>query len=104
MTGTVSIKMHDMQGKMFLSCCDSELIGKSFTEGKTCLRVTESFYRGDEYTAERAGEIIQEHFGKLDSLHLIGKQIIDCVVNLGLISRDGCRRTCGIPHVMFINF
>ena len=40
---------------LFVSLCDSEIMGKTFKEGEISLTVTESFYRGEE-AKEGTGE------------------------------------------------
>jgi len=92
-----------MYGKQILSCCDSELLGKTFTEGKCCLQVTDSFYKGTEISIEDACDIIAENLGNMDSIQIIGEHIIDYLHERDVISKDGARRVRGIPHVMFIH-
>jgi len=98
----VHLKIHQMYGKQFLSCCDSELLGKTFTEGKCCLQVTDSFYKGTEIPVEEACEIIAENLNTMDSIQIIGEHIIDYLHECDVISKYGARRVSGIPHVMFM--
>ena len=91
-----------MQGKQVLTCCDSELLGKSFTEGKCCLRVTESWYKGKEITLENATEIIKENINKVDSFQVVGEYIITYLDKCGVIAKNGVKRVQGVPHLIFI--
>jgi len=100
---TVHLKIHEMQDKQFLSCCDSDLLGKTFTEGKTCLRVTESFYKGTEITLEEASIIIRDNIKAMDSVHIIGERIIDYLHEKDVICKDGVRRVNKIPHLIIIH-
>lgn len=102
MKPTVFLKIHSLQGKQFLSCCDSELLGKTFTEGKCCLRVTESFYKGTEIDLDEAKEIIAANIDAMDSIQIIGERIIDHLHACDLISKHNARRTCEVPHLILI--
>ncbi len=99
---TVFLKIHSMQGKNFLSCCDSELLGKTFTEGKSCLRVTEGFYKGTEVGLDEARDVIVENINAMDSIQIIGEHIIDHLHACDLVSKDGARRTCNVPHLILV--
>ena len=85
-----------------MSCCDSELLGKTFTEGKCCLQVTDSFYKGTEISIEEACEIIAGNLTTMDSIQIIGEHIIDSLHERDVICKDGAKRVSGIPHVMFM--
>ena len=91
-----------MQGKQVLTCCDSELIGENFTEGKCCLRVTESYYKGKEILLEDAKDIIKENIGKVVSFQVVGKNIINILNECGVIEKTGVKRVQGIPNLIFI--
>lgn len=91
-----------MQGKLVFTCCDSELLGKSFTEGKCCLRVTESWYKGKEITIEDATKIIKENINKVDSFQVVGEYIINHLDKCGVVTKKGVKRVKGVPHLIFI--
>ncbi len=99
---TVYLKIHTIHGKAFISCCDSELLGKTFTEGKCCLRVTEGFYKGTEIGLDEAKEIIAANIDAMDSIQIIGEQIINHLHACDLLSKEGARRTCNVPHMILI--
>lgn len=103
MTHKVHLKIHEMQGRQFLSCCDSELLGKTFIEGKCCLQVSESFYKGTEITLEEACEIISANIRNMDSVQIIGDHIIDYLHDCDVVCKDGARRVNGIPHLIYIH-
>ena len=102
MKPTVHLKIHATHGKHVISCCDSNLLGKTFTEGKCCLRVTEGFYKGTEIGLEEAKDIIAANIDRIDSLQVIGEQIIDHLHACDLVSKEGAQRTCNIPHMILI--
>ena len=103
MKSTVFLNIHAMHGKAFISCCDSELLGKTFTEGKCCLRVTEGFYKGTEIGLDDAKEIIAANIDAMDSIQIIGEHIIDHLHACDLVSKQYARRTCNVPHMIIIH-
>ncbi|MBN2150205.1 MAG: DUF424 family protein [Candidatus Lokiarchaeota archaeon] len=102
MKRTVYLKIHAMQGRQFLSCCDSDLLGKSFTEGKCCLRVTEGFYKGAEVDLDEAKDVIAASIEAMDSIQVIGEHIIDHLHACDLVSKECARRTCNVPHLIIV--
>lgn len=103
MKPTVHLKIHAMHGKAFITCCDSELLGKTFTEGKCCLRVTEGFYKGTEIGIDEAKEVIAANIEAMDSIQVIGEHIIDHLDACDLVSKHGARRTCNVPHLILLH-
>ena len=53
------VKIHVMEDKEVISVCDSNLIGKTFTEGELELKVSEQFYKGEEKTEEEVSELMK---------------------------------------------
>ena len=102
MKKTVFIKIHMMDNKQFLSCCDSDLIGKKFVEGKICLRIVESYYKGDELTLETATELIREKINIMDSVHIIGHKINNMLHEKQIIDKRGAKKVQHVPHLMLI--
>nr|MDO8088932.1 DUF424 family protein [Candidatus Sigynarchaeum springense] len=102
MKRTVYLKVHAMHGKQFLSCCDSELLGKTFTEGKCCLRVSEGFYKGTEIGLDEASDVIAKNIEVMNSIQIIGEHIINHLHACELISKEGARRTCNVPHLILV--
>jgi len=98
---TVYLKIHSMQGKSFLSCCDSELLGKTFTEGKCCLRVTEGL-QGHGDRPRRGTRCHRREHHAMDSIQIIGEHIIDHLHACDLLSKEGARRTCNVPHLILV--
>ena len=96
------LKVHQMHGKSVICCCDADLMGKKFTEGKTCLRITESYYKGSEMTLEDAKEFIEEHIKGCDSMQIIGEAIIKYLHDSDVIDKKGLKRVDGIPHLIYI--
>ncbi|MBD3188580.1 DUF424 family protein, partial [Candidatus Bathyarchaeota archaeon] len=90
--------------RYFLSCCDSNLLGKRFTEGKACLRVTESFYKGEICSLDEAAKIIKNHMGRCDSIQIIGECIINRLDAAGIISKECAKVVKNVPHIMFVRF
>ena len=61
------VKIHKTY-RDIIAICDSELIGKTFEEGKFQLDVKESFYKGEKVSEEKAVEIMQKIVSVCDVL------------------------------------
>jgi hypothetical protein len=77
-------------------------MGKKFTEGKTCLRITESYYKGSEMTLDDARAFIEEHIKGCDSMQIIGETIINHLHDCKVIDKKGLKRVDGVPHLIYI--
>ncbi len=73
---------------------DSELIGKTLTDGKITFRVSKTFYH-DENVSEKELETILE---EADNINLIGKNCIDVAMKKGIVSKKGIILISDIPH------
>ena len=102
MPDTVHLKIHSMQGKIFVSCCDRDLLGQQYSDGKCCLRIPESFYKGTEMDLASACDVIEEHMDRADSIQIIGENIIEHLDGRNVMCMDGVRRVKGVPHLIFI--
>ena len=43
----VYVKIHKQGSRRFIACCDYDILGKEFNDGKVSIDVKESFYGGD---------------------------------------------------------
>ena len=78
-----------------IACCDEDLIGKTFREGRLRLSLEPSFY-GD--TVLGLGEALAL-LDQADILNLVGKSVIDAAVVKGIVHPDAVIVISGIPHV-----
>jgi uncharacterized protein len=95
----VWIKIHD-DSRRIAAVCDSELIGKTFEEGKLQLKVNEHFYKGKECDELKAIKILNN--AKMDDacFNLVGDMAVELGVKIGVIDKTHVIRIQGIPHAL----
>ncbi|HIH14880.1 MAG: hypothetical protein QT08_C0023G0004 [archaeon GW2011_AR17] len=92
----ISVQFHEN----VVSLCDSELIGKTFEEGKHFLVVSEIFYRGEEMNKKKVIEVLKNAI----SINLVGKKTIAIALEEGFIQKKDIIHIQGVPHVQIYAF
>lgn len=83
---------------LFVSLCDSEIMGKTFKEGEISLTVTESFYRGEE--AEE--ETIKKSLKNANIANIMGIESVRIAIETGIISEDHVMKIGEVQHAQFV--
>lgn len=79
-----------------LSLCDKELIGKILAEGDIEIKVSESFYKGENYSKE----MLEEMAKNARNINAIGKESIDFLIKLGIIDKENVRFVNKVPFAL----
>ena len=85
-----------------IAICDSELVGKTFEEGKKQLFVKESFYKGEEKTPEETKEIMQFMKKEDATFNLIGEEAIQAALDAKIITKAQIGKIKGIPFALVL--
>ena len=93
-----SIRIHRGPNGSVLAVCDEELLGKTFTEGKLRLHVSEAFYGGD--TVEEG--ILIQHLQRASSINLVGGRVVSIAIREGLVDADRVLTVDGVMHAMVL--
>lgn len=97
----ITMKIHrTASGECLVAACDTDLVGKTFKEGKLKLDVSSSFY-GDMRVNEETF-ISALHQSMISNL--LGKFVIDCTKRAGFIGEKDVMTVAGIPHVQIVKF
>ena len=88
------MKEYNTQGEVLLAACDDDVLGKTFCEGELELMVSESFYRGERVSQN----IFISKIKSATIVNLVGKEVIEIALELGLISSEGIIEIDGVPH------
>lgn len=83
---------------VLVAACDSDLIGKTFREGKLKLDVTRDFYGGMLASIEETLRLLDS----ADIANLVGSTIVDAAVKQGLVHPEAIISIDGIPHVQIM--
>ncbi len=91
---SISIKIHRRGAELLIAACDLDLLGKTFSEGKMRLHVSEDFYGGDTVDEE----ILVNRLGMATVANLVGEATIGAAVRHGFVDPECIIRIGGVPH------
>ena len=77
-----------------VACCDKDLMGKTFREGRLKLSLDTKFY-GDSLSGLAEALVVLE---TADTLNLVGQEIIGAAIEKGLVHPDAVISIGGVPH------
>jgi uncharacterized protein len=84
---------------MLLIITDSNIIDKSFEEGKFQLDLTKKFYKGEKKGKEEVKKMIEG----AQHIHLTGKAAVAIGIEMDLIDSDKILYVDGIPHAEMVS-
>ena len=79
-----------------LNICDKELLGKTLNRDNFRLKISEEYYAEKIVEEEEARDLLQ----KSDNINMVGKEIIDLSVNMGIGSQEGVKVIDGVPFLI----
>ena len=79
-----------------LNICDKELLGKTLNRDNFRLKISEEYYAEKVVEKEEARDLLQ----KSDNINMVGKEIIDLSVNMGIGSQEGVKVIDGVPFLI----
>ncbi len=88
------VKLHPGGIDMILAACDSELLEKSFNEGKLRITVYREFYGG--VLVDDRGLV--QHMKSATILNLVGERCIEKAIEAGWVDPANIITIQGIPH------
>src|SRR5215471_2492923 len=93
--GNVYLRSFTTEKGTMVACCDEELLGKTFREGRLRLTIEAGFY-GDTLWALAEALVLLD---KADILNLVGQSVIDAAIEKGIVHPEAVIMVSGIPHV-----
>jgi hypothetical protein len=85
-----------------VAICDTNLLGKTFEEGKFQLDVKESFYKGEEFEKTKVLQIIEEMAREDATFNIVGPNSVQTAIEAGLITEKGVKKIQGIPFALVL--
>ena len=79
-----------------LNICDSDLLGKTLNRDNFSLKIREEYYAEKIIEKEEAVELLKQS----NNINMVGKEIIDLSLNLGIGSEKGVKVIDGIPFLI----
>ena len=95
----VYFKSYPTEKGMMIAMCDSELLGKTFTEGKKEIDLERyaDFYKGELMTTKAAVELAGKDV--IFSANVVGERSVNAFIKMGLVSKAEVMTIAGIPIV-----
>ncbi len=91
-------KLHRSGKDVLLAVCDSEILGKSFSQGDLRIEAKKDFYGGKEI-----GEEVIELFDKATIVNLLGEKIVSLAARKKKIEKENIIRVGGVSHAQIIS-
>lgn len=92
------VKIHKRDDRTILAVCDSDLVGRTFTEGERQLDLASDFYKGDERDEKDVGDLMRN----ADIVNLVGPKAVAIGLQEEVITQDHVITIAGIPHAQAI--
>jgi hypothetical protein len=90
----ISIKVHKRGAELLVAACDSDLLGKTFKEGKMRLHVSKDFYDGDSVDED----ILANRLEMATVANLVGETTVEVAIRHGFVDPGCVIRIGGVPH------
>ena len=91
-----SVRLIKHKDTSMLNICDRDLLGKTLNRDNFSLKISEEYYAEKIVEKEEARDLLK----KSDNINMVGKDIIDLSVNLGIGSEEGVKVIDGIPFLI----
>jgi hypothetical protein len=94
----ISIKIYKQGSDLLVGACDEKLLGKKFEDEKFQIDVSKEFYGGERISSE----VLKRYLQDATIANLVGKETINCAIDLGLIDPECIIKIKGVPHAQMV--
>ena len=91
-----SARLIKHQDSSMLNICDRDLLGKTLKRDNFSLKISQEYYAENVVEKEEAKELLKQS----DNINMVGKDIIDLSVNMGIGSEEGVKVIDGVPFLI----
>jgi hypothetical protein len=92
----MQLKIHESYRKI-VALADTDLIGKTFSEGIKQIEVKPSFFQGEEKSKKEAIEILKDMEKEDAIFNIVGKESVESALEARIIYKQGIIEIDGIP-------
>ena len=93
-----SVKIVSRNGNTMVNMCDSGLLGKTISDGKTVMKINKNYYHNEFVEKNEAEELLK----KSNNINLVGKESVNLSVNLGFGSQQSVKLIDDVPFLIII--
>ncbi len=97
----MKIKIHKSYRDV-IAVCDSNLLGKTFEQGKMQLNVKETFFGGEEIEPENLLQVIKDMDKEDATFNIVGENSINIALKAGIIKKQGIKTIQEIPFALVL--
>ena len=90
------VKIHESYRKI-VAICDSDIVGKTFTEGIREIQVRPNFFKGEEKNKQEVLKILQELDKEDATFNIVGEKSVRIALEAKVIEEHGIIKIQGIP-------
>ena len=94
----IAVRLHSHNGEVLLAACDDELLGRTLTDGKVKLTVSESFYNGEMIP----DAILVERMKSVVIMNLVGNRTVGIAIREGYVKEDCVMTIDGVKHAQVV--
>ena len=91
-----SARLIKRKDSSMLNICDRDLLGKTLSRDNFRLKISEKYYADKVVEKEEARDLLKQS----DNINMVGKDIIDLSVNMGIGSQEGVKVIDGVPFLI----
>jgi hypothetical protein len=95
----ISVKVYQQGDDLVIGACDEHLLGKKFKKGKLQIDCAKHFYDGERIDKKTLMKFLQD----ATIANLVGKETVECAVDLGLVDPKCILKIKGVPHAQIVH-
>ncbi|MBU7046326.1 MAG: DUF424 family protein [Theionarchaea archaeon] len=84
--------------EVLVAACDADIVGQTFEENELYLEVKPDFYCGDAVSLEECDAF----FNEATILNLVGQNVVERAVRLGLVNPGNILKIGGTVHAQMV--
>ena len=95
---TMYLKSYSVNKEILVAVCDSELLGRTFSEGELRLSVNEKFFKGHLANERDVRKALQD----ATIANLVGERSVACGITNGIVDENCVITIDGVPHAQMV--
>jgi len=90
------LKIHQAH-RITVALADTDLIGKTFTEGIKQIEVRPNFFKDKQVTKQEAIKILQDMNKEDATFYIVGQEAVRTALEAGVVQEHGVIKIQGVP-------